>query len=596
MATRADAPATMQDAPGARRAILPDEIVYAAADAAPRTFVCPACGATGTAPPVLSVPRLEPPHTRLDLCRCGGCGSLVFEPPGTIDIAKVDQVGEDAWRHYVESGGDLWETVWPAIVARERGSLLDVGCGFGFGVDFWTRTGRGEAIGVESAAYGRLGATMLGAPIAHERLDAGAGLAGRTFDVVLASEVIEHTPDPRAFVRLLAGHVAGDGVLALTTPDAACIAPSTAPATVLAALSPGFHGFLMSRRALEDAALGAGFGHLRWESIRGRQFLWASRRALDVATDREALRPSIFDYLARRGREPALDVSVRIGFLYRLLRDLLRLQRYGEADAVLRDLDAAIVERHGEAALDPSGSVARLRACRTPQEAAAVGSYCLPRRHQFAAQVAQHARGRYAEARALYRAAAESTECCALLGSAWFMEAIAALWSMRIDGALLGLALGDEKDADELALAVDEGATPRRERAFATVDPGYLDRLLPRVAEDLVARGSLGAAARVTDAYRRHLGRRRGTRLVEPLSIEAALRDAAADLPPHPLALPWLLALRETAPGGDATLGRTLLRDVLRIAEAHASDPRCGRALAALARRARRRLQAMPVA
>lgn len=593
---RADAPATMHDVRGARRAVLPDEIAYATADAAPHALRCPACGATGAAPPVLSVPRLEPPHVRLDLYRCGACGTLVFDPPGTTDISEIDQVGDDAWRHYVESGGDLWETVWPAIVARERGSLLDVGCGFGLGVDFWTRTGRGDAIGVESAAYGRLGAAMLGAPIVHERLDASAGLAGRTFDVVLASEVIEHTPDPRAFVRLLAGHVADDGVLALTTPDAACVEPSNPPASVLAALSPGYHGFVMSRRALEDAARSAGLGHLCWRSIQGRQFLWASRRAVDVATDHEALRPAIFDHLARRGRERAVDVSVRIGFLYRLLRDLLRLQRYGEADAVLCDLDAAIVERHGEAALDPAGSIARLRACRTPQEAGAVGSYCLPRRHQFAAQVAQHARGDYAKARALYRAAAEATECCALLGAAWFMEAIAALWSMRIDGALLGLALGDEKDADELALAVDEGATPRREHAFATVDPGYLDRLLPRVAEDLVARGSYGAAAKVTDAYRRHLERRRGERFADPASIEAALRDPAADVPPHPLALPWLRALRETAPGGDATLGRALLREVLRIAEAHASDPRCGRGLAALARRARRRLQAMPAA
>jgi SAM-dependent methyltransferase len=585
----------MQHAPGPRRTILPDEIAFTGASAPPRHELrCPACGESGAAPHVLSVPRLEPPHTVLDLYRCGSCESLVFDPPGATDIAEIDQVGDDAWRHYVESGGDVWETVWPAVVARGQGSLLDVGCGFGFGVDFWSRSARGEATGVESAMYGRLGAGMIGAPIVHERLDTSPRFAGRTFDIVLASEVIEHTEDPRAFAALLARHVADDGILALTTPDAACVDPSTAPAVVLAALSPGFHGFVMSQRALEGAVRGAGFAHLRRESINGRQFLWASRRAFDLAPDREALRLEILDYLARRGREPALDASVRIGFLYRLLRDLVRLRRYPEADAALRDLDAAIVSRHGASALDPDATIPRLRACRTAQEAGAIGSYCLPRRHHLAAQVAQHARGQYAEARRLYRAAAEATEACALFGAAWYMEAIASLWSMRIDGALLGLALGDERDADELALAADEGTTPRREHAFATVDPGYLDRLLPNVVEDLVRRGAWTAARKVAGAYHRHLERRYGPGFAETPSIEAALSDPAADVPPEPLFVPWFRALSEMGSGGDAALGREMVRDVLRVAEAHASDPRCGRALETLARRARRRLGAMP--
>lgn len=585
----------MLHTPGTRRSILPDEIVFSP-PGAPLAHVlrCPACGAAGLAAHVLSVPTLDPPHTVLELYRCAACDSVAFDPPGVTDIADVDQIAEDAWRHYVEAGGDLWQTVWPALVACERGSLLDVGCGFGFGVDFWEKSGRGEAIGVESAVYGRLGAEMLGAPIVAERLDRSARFAGRTFDVVLASEVIEHTDDPRAFVALLAKHLADGGVLAMTTPDAACVGTSTAPATLLAALSPGFHGFLLSRRAFEAAATAAGLVHLRWESNGARQFLWASRRPFELARDRESRQAPVFDYLARRGQEPGLDASVRIGYLFRLARDLARMRRYAEADPVLWHLDALIAARHGAAALDPDAAVPRLRTCRTPQDVGAIGSYCLPYRYFLAAQVAQHARGQYVEARRLYRAAADATEACAPLGAAWFMDAIPMLWTMRIDGALLGLALGDESAADELALAVDEGTTPRREHAFTTIAPAYLDRLLPAVAEDLARRGGWSAARKVADAYRRHAERRHGPGFVGTAAIEAALRDPAAEVPAEPLFVPWFEALADFEPGGDPARGRARAREVLRIAEAHAADPRCGNELAALAGRIRELLAARP--
>ncbi len=576
----------------ARRAILPDEIVFDPADA-PRAhdLRCPACGGRGPSSRVLTVPSVEPPHPILELFRCEGCGTLAFDPPGITDIADVDQIAGDAWRHYVEAGGDVWETAWPALIARDRGSLLDVGCGFGFGVDFWRHSGRGEAIGVESAPYGRLGREMLGAPIVAERLDSGP-LAGRRFDVVLASEVIEHTGDPCAFAALLARHVADDGVLVLTTPDASCIDPSTEPSTTLAALSPGFHGFVLSRGAFEAAAAVAGFEHRHWRSMNGRQFLWASRRPFSLLPEREAYRGPVLDYLARRGQEEALEPSVRIGYLYRLLRDLSRTRRFAEAAPVLHHLDALIAARHGPEALDPVRAIEKLRACATPQEAGRVGSYCLPMRFFLDAQIAQNVRGDYAGALASYRAAVEATERCAALGTIWFMEAIGTLWTMRIDGALLGLALGDERAADDLALAVDEGAMPRREHAFATVAPGYLDRLLPAVAEDLVQRGGYGAARVVAAAYRRHLERNHERAFVEIGAIDAALADPAARVPPWPLFLPWFEALLHLGPGGDAARGAALAREVLRVAEAHAHDRRCGDELRTLAQHVRARLGA----
>src|SRR5208283_1381693 len=151
--------------------------------------------------------------------------------------------------------------------------------------------------GVELADYGVTGAQKLGVTIYSQLLEQCVPLSGRRFDVVYASEVIEHVPDPQAFVTLLARWVADDGVLVLTTPNAAFITPENRSTTLLAALAPGFHGFLLSPQAFEDAARAAGFAHVRVLALNERLFLWASRREIEVNLDFEALRVPYFQFL-----------------------------------------------------------------------------------------------------------------------------------------------------------------------------------------------------------------------------------------------------------------------------------------------------------
>src|SRR5690349_4147011 len=202
---------------------------------------CPVCGTENGHAAVLDVPSMLPHATILRLFRCGGCSSLIYDPPDIADFSDLAGDQDTFWRFYVEVGGGVWETIWPILAAARRGSLLDVGCGFGFALDFWQRAGRGEAVGLELANYGRRGAAMLGVTIHGELLQHCTALAGRRFDVVYASEVIEHVPDPRAFATLLAPWVSDDGVLIMTTPAASFIAPENRSTTMLAALAPGFH-------------------------------------------------------------------------------------------------------------------------------------------------------------------------------------------------------------------------------------------------------------------------------------------------------------------------------------------------------------------
>jgi 2-polyprenyl-6-hydroxyphenyl methylase/3-demethylubiquinone-9 3-methyltransferase len=104
--------------------------------------------------------------------------------------------------------------------------LLDLGCGAGIAAEALARRGH-NVLGVDASGE------AIEAAIAHAALaqDEGhklslayrAGSAedlvaeGQHFDVVTALEVIEHTEDPAAFMRLLAALVAPGGVVFVST-------------------------------------------------------------------------------------------------------------------------------------------------------------------------------------------------------------------------------------------------------------------------------------------------------------------------------------------------------------------------------------------
>ena len=235
------------------------------ANAPERAIRCTVCGHAGPHTPMLSVPGLAPPHPVLTLVRCAACDSGFYDPPGIRDFSDLNQDRDEFWRFYVETGGGVWETVSPLLVIADRKprTLLDVGCGFGFAVDFWKRTSRGEAIGVELAEYGRMGARLLDIPVHQELLQDCAPLAGRRFDMVYASEVVEHVPDPGTFVAMLTERLRPGGVLVLTTPTVEYVHPENLSSTLLAALAPGFHGFLLSPQAFGELARRPGWSTSR---------------------------------------------------------------------------------------------------------------------------------------------------------------------------------------------------------------------------------------------------------------------------------------------------------------------------------------------
>lgn len=100
-------------------------------------------------------------------------------------------------------------------------SALDVGCGAGLLCEPLARLGA-RVTGIDAApeniAVARAHAAQSGLAIDY-RSGSVEDLRGERFDLVTSLEVIEHVSDPAAFVAGLAGALADDGLLILSTPN-----------------------------------------------------------------------------------------------------------------------------------------------------------------------------------------------------------------------------------------------------------------------------------------------------------------------------------------------------------------------------------------
>lgn len=292
-----------------------------------RLIACRVCGCNEPLSEVVAAPHLAFPETVATFVKCATCESISYAD----DILAFERIQEGDvqvfLRQYLESTAGIWEMFWPVAVLDRPASksFLDVGCGFGFTADAWRRVFNSEAYGCDPAAYAQAGRQLLGPHIFHALLDDVPELANKKFDIVYASEVIEHVPDPTAFVQLLASRVASDGVAVLTTPAADFIDEKNDPTTIEAALAPGFHGFLFSRAALESLLKDAGFSHVVVERHSERLLAWASNSPIVKHDPQNVLEPYL-DYLRCGALVSAPNASkeqlaLRSGFTYRLYKE-----------------------------------------------------------------------------------------------------------------------------------------------------------------------------------------------------------------------------------------------------------------------------------
>jgi SAM-dependent methyltransferase len=321
-------------------------------------IACRACATTGTGEVVGTFSWPFPSPHPVPLVRCGTCGTVVVRGEGAPDY-RVGGIGGAAVRFYVEQGAGVDFLADQAeIVAHQRiESYCELGCGFGFSLDYARRARGWRVLGVDPSASARTGAKWLGVPIEGRYATREAPPTGGPFDVMAAYEVIEHVEDVDGFLAAMVSGLAQHGTVLLTTPNAAALSPETGPGTLFAILSPGYHLTHFTADGLRAALERAGFPHVEIEATPHTLRAAASRVPLDVRWDAKLDRNVYLDYLLRRMGELDSGQPAWFGMVGRAIRETSREQRWSEQSFLLGQYGAALEKAYGHRLAEPASII-----------------------------------------------------------------------------------------------------------------------------------------------------------------------------------------------------------------------------------------------
>jgi SAM-dependent methyltransferase len=269
---------------------------------------------------VVTTGSINPLIQQHQIILCNKCRTLFYGGEDPVLGYENEATNKNYWLHYCQIGAGLTAMLEPLFYLGERAkrSLLDVGCGFGYVVDFYNKIGYGEAIGLETAAYGKVGAKLLNTPIIHSYYAECQEIRGKTFDIIFSCEVLEHVPNPKAFIEEISVGLKRDGVLVLTTPSSNVIHSSSTESEIIGSLSPDYHYFLSSPEALENLLKNCGYQDVRVDDSGSRLYAWASRTKLPPLK-KQMPWDDYFRYLEILSENA--DPNVKSGALQRLFKD-----------------------------------------------------------------------------------------------------------------------------------------------------------------------------------------------------------------------------------------------------------------------------------
>ncbi len=312
---------------------------------------CPNCGAAAALGPVLLEVEARRPERlarRYQLARCGHCGAYAFNltRPPRYEKRRLSKEGTVVL--YVQHGAGVWPIcrALAPLALPSGGRFLDVGCGYGFSLDYAIHARGWRGRGVDPARLAEAGREQLGLPIDLAYLKPGDPARGQT-DVVLGSEVLEHLPSPLDFVRLLRAMLRPGGVLVLTTPNGRHILPETSPGALVSLLSPGLHLVIQTPASLRALLERAAFAHVQVEEVGYGLVAYASDAPLALGTDWAAMQAEFRAYLARRSELCPAASDVQIGFAGRAFQEAVAAGAFGEAERPWLLLRDAVRERFG---------------------------------------------------------------------------------------------------------------------------------------------------------------------------------------------------------------------------------------------------------
>ncbi len=282
---------------------------------------CPNCGSGEFKTLVLT---FDGPHGTLaiqplNVLRCPTCACHFYDNQSPPDYTDPEMNDYGRVPFYVQQGAGIGLITRPlAQAAAPPGSnYMEVGCGYGFGLDFAIHGREWNSVGIDPAPLAAVGRKALGVAIELRYLRDDDEARG-TMDVVMASETIEHVPSPAAFVRTLRAMLRPGGLLVLTTPHGDDIVPATSPGIIVSLLSPMLHLVIQNPASLTALLRQAGFAHVDVQADGHSLVAFASDSPLELEQDQIALRRSYRAYLARRAQAFDASSDLFLGYAGRL--------------------------------------------------------------------------------------------------------------------------------------------------------------------------------------------------------------------------------------------------------------------------------------
>lgn len=318
------------------------------------TAACRACGSSElSAYVVASSKGLQAIASECEYLyhRCKDCGSLnEFSEAGNF----YEQAPDSAFmNYYVDINAGLDEMLSPigsyadALGNTQGLSFLELGCGFGFVVDYAAKCRGFQAAGIEPSGYGRIGEQQLRADISEKLLGDGSRHDDSCFDIIFSSEVIEHIPEPSGFATVISQHLTPNGVAIFTTPNAEFIAPEGPAPEVYSALFPGEHKIIFTEKGLRTLLAACGFSHLTVKQRRSSNLIaYAStdQRSIKLAESTQINDPTSHtrEYLStfRDPDRPREEKISRLGLAmyYRLFKDFVNKGWTDKAIELLQEM------------------------------------------------------------------------------------------------------------------------------------------------------------------------------------------------------------------------------------------------------------------
>ncbi len=297
---------------------------------------CPNCGSKTEKTYALTVDLHAPDDTfkRLHVVRCPACTCHFYDSQSPPDYAAPAMVNRGRVPFYVQQGAGVSLITRPLaqVMSGPGSAYMEVGCGYGFGLDYAINTKGWRGLGIDPAALSALGRDALGLPIELRYLRDDDEAQG-TMDVVMGSEVIEHVTSPAAFIRTLRAMLRSGGTLILTTPNGDDITPDAPQGIIVPLLSPSLHLVIQSATSLRALLQQGGFAHTEIEVDSHSLVAFASDVPLRLERDPAALRAALRAHLLRRAKQLDRSTDLFLGFAGRALQEAVNDSDLGTADA-----------------------------------------------------------------------------------------------------------------------------------------------------------------------------------------------------------------------------------------------------------------------